>query len=132
MGFPVTTDKGETVVIEEKLGTGELLDAEGNVYFANSGFDALKVELSEAAEAAGEVVDAVEKTVDEVGDVVDAAGDVLAGFGIGDDDEPDATPAATAKAEEVGVDLTSVEGSGQDGRILVSDVDEAAEAAEEE
>lgn len=42
------------------------------------------------------------------------------------DEEVEATPAAEAKAEELGVDLTEVEGSGQDDRVLVSDVVEAA------
>ena len=45
-------------------------------------------------------------------------------------DEPDATAAAESLAAEEGVDLSSVEGSGQDGRVLVSDVEAAAEAAE--
>jgi len=41
--------------------------------------------------------------------------------------EVDATPAAEAKAEELGVDLASVEGSGAEGRVTVSDVEAAAE-----
>lgn len=41
-------------------------------------------------------------------------------------DEVDATPAAAAAAEEHGVDLAQVEGSGQDGRVLKSDVEAAA------
>ncbi len=36
--------------------------------------------------------------------------------------EPDATPAARKKAEELGVDLSSVEGTGAKGRILIKDV----------
>lgn len=42
-------------------------------------------------------------------------------------EEVQATPAAEEVAEEKGVDLTQVEGSGAEGRILKSDVEEAAE-----
>jgi pyruvate/2-oxoglutarate dehydrogenase complex dihydrolipoamide acyltransferase (E2) component len=43
-------------------------------------------------------------------------------------DEPDATRAAIARAEELGVDLSGVEGTGSGGRITLRDVTEAAEA----
>src|SRR5918999_1798175 len=39
-----------------------------------------------------------------------------------------ATEAAERKAEELGVDLSTVDGSGKDGRITVGDVDKAAKA----
>jgi pyruvate/2-oxoglutarate dehydrogenase complex dihydrolipoamide acyltransferase (E2) component len=42
--------------------------------------------------------------------------------------EVDATDAARRQARELGVDLTKIEGTGADGRIIVSDVVEAAEA----
>jgi pyruvate/2-oxoglutarate dehydrogenase complex dihydrolipoamide acyltransferase (E2) component len=42
--------------------------------------------------------------------------------------EVEATDAARRQARELGVDLTMVEGTGADGRIIVSDVIEAAEA----
>ena len=42
--------------------------------------------------------------------------------------EIDATDAARRQARELGVDLTKIEGTGTDGRIIVSDVVEAAEA----
>ena len=46
----------------------------------------------------------------------------------GDEDagEPEATDAAQRKAEELGVDLSRVEGSGAGGRILLKNVKEAA------
>src|ERR687896_560499 len=44
--------------------------------------------------------------------------------------EIEATDAARREARERGVDLTMVEGTGADGRIIVSDVVEAAEAME--
>jgi len=43
----------------------------------------------------------------------------------------DVTPAAQELADEKGVDLDSVEGTGKDGRILVEDVEAALEAKEE-
>ena len=45
--------------------------------------------------------------------------------------EVEATDAARREAKERGVDLTQVEGTGSEGRIIVSDVVEAAEAMEE-
>lgn len=39
---------------------------------------------------------------------------------------PAATPAAEAKAQELGVDLAAVEGTGADGKITVGDVENAA------
>jgi pyruvate/2-oxoglutarate dehydrogenase complex dihydrolipoamide acyltransferase (E2) component len=46
--------------------------------------------------------------------------------------EVEATDAARREARERGVDLTKVEGTGSDGRIIVSDVVEAAEEMEAE
>ena len=46
--------------------------------------------------------------------------------------EIEATDAARREAKERGVDLTNVEGTGSEGRIIVSDVVEAAEAMEDE
>ena len=40
---------------------------------------------------------------------------------------PEATPAASKKAEELGLDLSAVEGTGAGGRILVRDVLQAAD-----
>lgn len=40
----------------------------------------------------------------------------------------DATPAALAHAEEMGVDITQVEGTGAEGRVTKADVAAAAEA----
>lgn len=50
-------------------------------------------------------------------DVVDAARAASA--------EPDATPAAAELAQEEGLDLTTIEGTGKEGRILKSDVEAA-------
>jgi large subunit ribosomal protein L20 len=45
-------------------------------------------------------------------------------------EDVNATEAAERKAEELGVDITTVEGSGQGGRVVVGDVDDAAESDE--
>ncbi|MCA1688743.1 MAG: E3 binding domain-containing protein [Actinobacteria bacterium] len=50
---------------------------------------------------------------------------------IGRQGEVEATDAARRQARELGVDLTKIEGTGADGRIIVSDVIEAAEAMED-
>jgi pyruvate/2-oxoglutarate dehydrogenase complex dihydrolipoamide acyltransferase (E2) component len=44
-----------------------------------------------------------------------------------EDEEPDATHAAKQKAEQLGVDLSEVESSGARGRIIISDVVQAAQ-----
>jgi large subunit ribosomal protein L20 len=46
------------------------------------------------------------------------------------DEEIEATDAAARKAQELEVDLSSVEGTGQGGRITVGDVDKAARSEE--
>jgi len=46
------------------------------------------------------------------------------------EDEVDATDAAERKAEEEGIDLSTVEGTGQSGRVTVGDVDKAAQGDE--
>lgn len=45
-------------------------------------------------------------------------------------DEIDITDAARELAEERGIDLTKIEGTGKDGRILKSDIDKAVKAQE--
>jgi pyruvate/2-oxoglutarate dehydrogenase complex dihydrolipoamide acyltransferase (E2) component len=44
-------------------------------------------------------------------------------------DKAQATPAAERKAEDLGVDLSEIEGTGSGGRITVKDVTEAAKQA---
>lgn len=46
-------------------------------------------------------------------------------------EEVEATPAAEAAAEEHGVDLTQVEGSGAEGRVTKADVVEAAQSGDD-
>lgn len=67
---------------------------------------------------------------EEGGDVAEIEGSV-AGSGPQESEEPatgvEATDAARRKADELGVDLSGIRGSGPGGRIVVKDVREAAE-----
>jgi pyruvate/2-oxoglutarate dehydrogenase complex dihydrolipoamide acyltransferase (E2) component len=83
-------------------------------------FQMLFQELMDSYEAIEQVLDEANKNVSEL----DA--DRLMRQG-----EVDATDAARREAKERGVDLTKVEGTGSDGRIIISDVVEAAEAMED-
>ena len=83
-------------------------------------FQMLFQELMDSYEAIEQVLDEANKNVSEI----DA--DRLMRQG-----EVDATDAARREAKERDVDLTKVEGTGSDGRIIISDVVEAAEAMED-
>ena len=84
-------------------------------------FQTLFQELMENYSAIEESIDEAQKSVADLDtDQIRSQGEV------------EATDAARREAKERGVDLTNVEGTGSDGRIIVSDVVEAAEAMEEE
>jgi pyruvate/2-oxoglutarate dehydrogenase complex dihydrolipoamide acyltransferase (E2) component len=84
-------------------------------------FQALFQELMDNYSAMEEAIDGAQKNVTK-----------LNTYQIQRQGEVEATDAARREAKERGVDLTKVEGTGSDGRIIVSDVVEAAEAMEEE
>jgi pyruvate/2-oxoglutarate dehydrogenase complex dihydrolipoamide acyltransferase (E2) component len=83
-------------------------------------FQMLFQELMDNYEAIEQALDEANKNVSEI------EADRLMRQG-----EVDATDAARREAKERGVDLTKIEGTGSDGRIIVSDVVEAAEAMED-
>ncbi len=58
------------------------------------------------------------------GDVPEASAEAQQDQG----EEPEVTEAAKRRAKELGVDPTTVEGTGSGGRVLVKDVEAAAEA----
>jgi pyruvate/2-oxoglutarate dehydrogenase complex dihydrolipoamide acyltransferase (E2) component len=58
---------------------------------------------------------------------VQGLGDSESESGAVEEEEPDATHAARQKAEQLGVYLSEVEGSGAGGRITVTDVVQAAQ-----
>jgi pyruvate/2-oxoglutarate dehydrogenase complex dihydrolipoamide acyltransferase (E2) component len=76
-----------------------------------------------AQQAAGQVTDAVGQTVAQADGAVDQAarqaGNVAGGNG---DEAPKATNAAKRKAEDLGLDLSQVQGSGAGGLITIRDV----------
>ena len=76
-----------------------------------------------AQQAAGQATDAVGQTVAQADGAVDQAtqqaGDVAGGNG---DEGPKATNAARRKAEDLGLDLSQIQGSGAGGIITIRDV----------
>ena len=101
--------------------------------------DAVNQALQQAQDTAGQVAGQAQQAAGQVTDqagqaaegVQEAAGGAAqqaqgAARGGGQEEEPNATEAARQKAEELGVDLSQVEGSGAEGRIIVKDVTSAA------
>jgi pyruvate/2-oxoglutarate dehydrogenase complex dihydrolipoamide acyltransferase (E2) component len=101
--------------------------------------DAVNQALQQAQDTAGQVAGQAQQAAGQVTNqagqaaegVQEAAGGVAqqaqgAAEGDGQEEEPNATEAARQKAEELGVDLSQVEGSGAEGRIIVKDVTSAA------
>jgi pyruvate/2-oxoglutarate dehydrogenase complex dihydrolipoamide acyltransferase (E2) component len=74
---------------------------------------------STAGQAAGQATDAVEQTAAQADGVVDQATNAAGG---NNDEGPKATNAAKRKAEDLGVDLSQIEGSGAGGLITIRDV----------
>lgn len=82
-------------------------------------------EIVEEAAGTGERV--LEGAAGKIGEVPEEGTDESSsGPQTGSADEPDATDAARRKAEEMGLDLSQVEGTGAGGRILLRDVKQAA------
>lgn len=80
--------------------------------------------VGRARDEAGNVV---EEILDQEGNVLDQDATEEPGDQRGrEDEEAEATDAARRKAEELGVDLSGVKGTGSGGRILVKDVEKAA------
>ena len=105
--------------------------------------EALEGQGGEAQEALDESGRTVRRVVEESGSVVEQtlnqSGEVTEETLVGDasttegaareeEGEARATPAAERRARELGVDLSSVEGTGSGGRITVRDVQNAAQA----
>jgi len=96
--------------------------------------DTVNQVLQQAQEAVGQVAGqaqdvaggAVQQAQDTAGQVVQGAQEAAGGAAQQAQEELDATEAARQKAEELGVDLSQVEGTGAEGRITVKDVLSAA------
>jgi pyruvate/2-oxoglutarate dehydrogenase complex dihydrolipoamide acyltransferase (E2) component len=80
----------------------------------------------ESTPATPEAGEGVEAGVEEEEAVGEAS---TPGEGGEQKDKAQATPAAERKAEDLGVDLSQIEGTGSGGRITVKDVTEAAKQA---
>jgi pyruvate/2-oxoglutarate dehydrogenase complex dihydrolipoamide acyltransferase (E2) component len=111
--------------------------------------DAVNQALQQAQEAVGQVAGQAQEAAGQVGQVAQgvqdtagrAAGQAQEAVGgaaqqaqeaVGgghQEEEPDVTEAARQKADELGVDLSQVEGSGSGGRITIKDVQSAAKQA---
>jgi len=83
--------------------------------------DAAQQATDTAGRAAGKATDAVGQTVAQAGGAADQASQ-QAGDADGGDEEPRATNAARRKAEDLGVDLSQIQGSGAGGLITIRDV----------
>jgi pyruvate/2-oxoglutarate dehydrogenase complex dihydrolipoamide acyltransferase (E2) component len=81
-----------------------------------------------AGRAAGQAQEAVggaaQQAQEAAGQATQQAQEAVGGGG--QEEEPDATEAARQKADELGVDLSQVKGSGAGGRITIKDVQSAA------
>ena len=101
------------------------LDAElGEVKLGIKGVEAqaqLKAHLNNVRAIFGEVVESLQHNPQyfrEKAQTTETEGEV----------EPDATNAAIERAEQLGVNLSGIEGTGSGGRIVLRDVTQAAEA----
>jgi e3 binding domain len=72
-------------------------------------------------QAVGQATDQVQETAEQASEEAESQSGVV------EDEEPYATHAARQKAEQLGVNLSEVEGSGTGGRIKVADVMQAAQ-----
>ncbi len=97
----------------EQMG-GAARDAVGGIEGAQ---DTVSRGAGQALNESGEVSE--EAVVGEASVAEEAAGE--------EKGEVEATPAAERKAEELGVDLSQVEGTGSEGRIILKDVQSAAQ-----
>jgi pyruvate/2-oxoglutarate dehydrogenase complex dihydrolipoamide acyltransferase (E2) component len=93
--------------------------------------DAVNQALQQAQQAAGQVTDqagqAAEGAQDTVGGVAQQAQQAAGGQQEeAQEQQPNATEAAQQKAQELGMDVSQVEGTGSEGRITVKDVTGAA------
>ena len=103
----------------EEMGV-DLSQIEGT---GSDGLITVKDVTSAAQQAAGQATDAVGQTVAQADGTVDQATQHAGSVAGGDGDEgPKATNAAKRKAEDLGLDLSQIQGSGAGGLITIRDV----------
>jgi pyruvate/2-oxoglutarate dehydrogenase complex dihydrolipoamide acyltransferase (E2) component len=88
--------------------------------------ETLETQSKEQAEALREIRDLLEEhtTTHDAGPDEQTEDHSLDG---GSEEEPEVTEAAERRAKELGVDLSGVKGTGSGGRILVKDIEAAAD-----
>jgi pyruvate/2-oxoglutarate dehydrogenase complex dihydrolipoamide acyltransferase (E2) component len=115
-----TNEEGQTTRVVE--------DESGSLIHLQLGPDGsiLDLEIPDLGDTVETVTETAENTVQQVTGGGQEGGDEGQEGGEegqeGGEEEPNATEAAKQKAEELGVDLSQMEGSGADGRITVKDV----------
>ncbi len=82
--------------------------------------------VGQVAGQAGQAAQGVQDTAGQATQQAQQAAGGQQGGGGQEQQQPNATQAAAQKAQELGVDLSQVEGSGSEGRITVKDVTSAA------
>ncbi len=105
----------------DELGV-DLSQVEGT---GSGGLITVKDVTSAAGGAAQQATDTVGQVADQATDTVEqtaAQADGAVGQAAGDDEGPRATNAARRKAEDLGVDLSQIQGSGAGGLITIKDV----------
>jgi len=113
----------------DQISSQDLIEAQTSTIDGESAVGGEKVDTERALEEQAEAEEA-QAEADAAADELLADSAALDESSPEDEDANEATPAAEALAEAEDVNLDNVEGSGQDGRILVGDVQEAADAAE--
>jgi len=104
----------------EGTGSGGMITVMDVTEFADEAGQAATDTAGQATQQAGQAADG---TTEAAGQAADAAGEVAGRNG--SEEEPKATSAARRKAEEMGVDLSNIEGSGAGGLITIKDVVQA-------
>ena len=104
----------------EGTGSGGMITVMDVTEFADEAGQAATDTAGQATQQAGQVADGATQTASQA---ADAAGQVAGRNG--SEEEPKATSAARRKAEELGVDLSNIEGSGAGGLITIKDVVQA-------
>jgi len=134
-GTPETYDPGPGLSqTEQDMNDETAATVDAAVQARDEAEEATPPESSEEEQAEAEAISEAEQTAAEVADTgpVGPADSAEAAAGVAPEgaesapDAPAATDAAVAKAEELGVDLSTVEGTGADGKIIVGDVEAAA------
>ncbi len=112
----------------EGTGSGGMITIMDVSEFAEEAGDAAGQAAQGATDTAGQATQqagqAVDGATESVGQAAQGAAD-QAGSRNGSEEEPKATNAARRKAEELGVDLSNIEGSGAGGLITIKDVVQA-------